>query len=179
MFLDASMMAGTAGRVWRNALIFVVPQVLLIVVITYFVMQSAVLAPDCENGPLDARSALRARRRRAPKAQPGSLLDPISSEAASLAQSLASAKASAETEARLREAADSLWTPERLRVGMQERLRGTRLIRRVEPRAVRARAPRQEHRGAGAGERPRHGARARAVRVRRHVDRARLGQRGS
>jgi len=60
--------------------------------------------------------------------QPGSLLDPISSEAANLAQSLASAKASAEAEARLRETADSLWTPERLRVGMQERLRGTRLI---------------------------------------------------
>src|SRR5215470_17997618 len=37
VFLDASMMAGTAGRVWRNALIFVVPQVLLIIVITYFV----------------------------------------------------------------------------------------------------------------------------------------------
>jgi trehalose-6-phosphate synthase len=62
------------------------------------------------------------------EAQPGSLLDPISSEAASLAQSLASAKASAEAEARLRETADSLWTPEKLRVGMQERLRGTRLI---------------------------------------------------
>jgi trehalose-6-phosphate synthase len=127
VFLDASMMAGTAGRVWRNALIFVVPQVLLIVVITYFVMQSAVLAPI-------ARTARWMRDLRFGRASPraegqaGSLLDPISSEAASLAQSLASAKASAEAEARLRETADSLWTPERLRVGMQERLRGTRLI---------------------------------------------------
>src|SRR5215468_9500320 len=127
VFLDASIMAGTAGRVWRNALIFVVPQVLLIVVITYFVMQSAVLAPI-------ARTARWMRDLRfgrvSPRAggEPGSLLDPISSEAASLAQSLASAKASAEAEARLRETADSLWTPEKLRVGMQERLRGTRLI---------------------------------------------------
>jgi trehalose-6-phosphate synthase len=127
VFLDATMMAGTAGRVWRNALIFVVPQVLLIIVITYFVMQSAVLAPI-------ARTARWMRDLRfgriSPRAegQPGSLLDPISSEAASLAQSLASAKASAEAEARLRETADSLWTPEKLRVGMQERLRGTRLI---------------------------------------------------
>src|SRR6266853_842022 len=127
VFLDASLMAGTPGRVWRNALLFVVPQVLLIAVITYFVMQSAVLAPiartarwmrDLRFGRVSARV----------EAEPGSLLDPISSEAASLAQSLASAKASAEAEARLRETADSLWTPERLRVGMQERLRGTRLI---------------------------------------------------
>lgn len=58
----------------------------------------------------------------------GSFLDPISSEAANLAQSLVSAQASAEVEARLREAADSVWTPERLRVAMQERLRGTRLF---------------------------------------------------
>src|SRR5499433_422620 len=99
VFLDASMMAGTAGRVWRNALIFVVPQVLLIIVITYFVMQSAVLAPI-------ARTARWMRDLRfgrvSPRAegQPGSLLDPISSEAANLAQSLASAKASAEAEAR-------------------------------------------------------------------------------
>ncbi len=127
VFLDASMVAATPGRVVRNALLFVVPLLLLITVITYFVMQSAVLAPiartarwmrDLRFGRVSPRA----------EAQPGSLLDPISSEAASLAQSLASAKASAEAEARLRETADSLWTPEKLRVGMQERLRGTRLI---------------------------------------------------
>ncbi len=127
VFLDASAMAATPGRVWRNALLFIVPQVMLIVLITYFVMQSAVVAPI-------ARTARWMRDLRFGRATPptdagrGSFLDPISSEAENLAQSLVSAQASAATEARLREAADSLWTPERLRVGMRERLRDTRLF---------------------------------------------------
>lgn len=45
VFLDASAIAATSGRVWRNALLFMVSQVALIVLITYFVMRSAVLAP--------------------------------------------------------------------------------------------------------------------------------------
>jgi trehalose 6-phosphate synthase len=127
VFLDASAMAGTPGRIWRNTLLFVVPQVALIAVITYFVMQAVVLAPI-------ARTARWMRDLRfgrvAPRADtgPGRLLDSISSEAESLAQSLASAQQSAEAEARLREAGDSLWTADRLRVGMQDRLRGSRLI---------------------------------------------------
>jgi len=127
VFLDASAMAGTPGRIWRNAVLFVVPQVFLIAVITYFVMQSAVLAPI-------ARTARWMRDLRFGRAAlrgdpgPGRLLDSISSEAESLAQSLMSAQQSAEAEARLREAGDSLWTAERLRVGMQARLHGSRLI---------------------------------------------------
>jgi trehalose 6-phosphate synthase len=105
VFLDASMMAGTAGRVWRNALIFVVPQVLLIVVITYFVMQSAVLARH-RLQPLNARS-VRAPSRRAPSGRK----PPRRFRRGEPRANLASAKASAETEARLRETADSLWTP--------------------------------------------------------------------
>jgi trehalose 6-phosphate synthase len=101
--------------------------VALIALITYFVMRSAVLAPI-------ARMAKWMRElrfgREAPSADSGrgGFLDPIASEAASLVQSLVSAQASAEAEARLREAADSLWTPDRLRVSMRERLRGTRLF---------------------------------------------------
>ncbi|MCM3881575.1 MAG: trehalose-6-phosphate synthase [Vicinamibacterales bacterium] len=127
VFLDASAISATSGRVWRSAVLFIVPQVALIALITYFVMRSAVLSPI-------ARTARWMRDLRFGRAAPtedsgrGGLLDPIASEAASLVQSLVSAQASAEAEARLREAHDSLWTPDRLRVGMQERLRGTRLF---------------------------------------------------
>src|SRR5262245_22007215 len=107
--------------VWRSALMRVVPQILWIALITIAVVQLAVLRPI-------ARTArwmkdLRVGRPTGPLGSAwGGLLDPISAEAASLAESLVSARASAEAEARLREAADSLWTPERLRVGIQHRL---------------------------------------------------------
>jgi trehalose 6-phosphate synthase len=127
IFSDAGAISDRAATVWKNALTYIVPQVLLMVLITYIVVQSTVLAPI-------ARTARWIKDLRfgtaAPEREPaqGDFLEPISSAAASLARSLASAQASAEEEARLREAGDSLWTPERLRVGMQRRLRGTRLF---------------------------------------------------
>jgi alpha,alpha-trehalose-phosphate synthase [UDP-forming] len=127
LFLDASAISATAGRISRNALLFILPAVGLILIVTYFVVQSTVLAPI-------ARTARWMRELRSGRVDPqehgarGGLLEPISTEAASLAQSLATAQATAEAEARLREAGDSLWTPDRLRVSMQDRLRGTRLF---------------------------------------------------
>jgi trehalose 6-phosphate synthase len=113
--------------VWRSALIRVVPQIVWIALITIAVVQIAVLRPI-------ARTArwmkdLRIGRPTGPLGRPwGGLLDPISKEATSLAESLVTARARAEAEARLREAGDSLWTPERLRVGMEHRLNGNRLF---------------------------------------------------
>jgi trehalose-6-phosphate synthase len=112
---------------WRHALLHVVPLVLLVVFVTLIVVQSTVLGPIART----ARWMKDLRFERATTvADPrdGGLLDPISAEAAGLAETLASARASAEEEARLREAGDSLWTPERLRVGIQHRLHGSRLF---------------------------------------------------
>jgi hypothetical protein len=120
------MMAGTAGRVWRNALIFVVPQVLLIVVITYFVMQSAVLAPIARTARW-MRDLGSGASRRAPKA---------SREACSI-RFRPRRRAWRRASRRRRPAPKPKRAcarrpircgPRRLRVGMQERLRGTRLI---------------------------------------------------
>ncbi len=127
IFSDAGAIADKRAGVWKNALPYIIPQVLLMVLITYLVVQSTVLAPIAKTARWikDLRFGVAA-----PGSDPvqGDLLEPISSAAAGLAKSLASAQASAEEEARLREAGDSLWTPERLRVAMQRRLRGTRLF---------------------------------------------------
>ena len=53
---------------------------------------------------------------------------PVRREAARLATSLASARAAAEEEARLRESRESIWTPERLRIFVQNKLNGDRLF---------------------------------------------------
>ena len=53
---------------------------------------------------------------------------PLASEVTRLATSLKEARASAEQEARLRDTAQALWTPERLRISVQSKLNGSRLL---------------------------------------------------
>jgi trehalose 6-phosphate synthase len=127
LFYDVSDFTTRSAHVWHSALLQVVPQVLLIALITVGVVHASVLGPirKTAHWMKDLRFG-----RAAPLSDPADvgLLDPMSAEAAGLAQSLASARATAEEEARLREAADSLWTPERLRVGVHNRLDGSRLF---------------------------------------------------
>ncbi len=126
IFLDASAISASSAHAWRNAVLVVAPQVFLIVVLAYVVLDSTVLEPISRT----ARWMRDLRFGRASRSGSvrGGLLAPISLEAANLAGSLLSAQASAETEARLREEADSLWTAERLRVSMHKRLHDTRLF---------------------------------------------------
>jgi trehalose 6-phosphate synthase len=124
---DAGALAASRSRLWHAALLQVVPQVLIVTLITVGVVRSTVLSPIAKTARWmkDLRFG-----RAAVSSDPAEagLLDPISIEATSLAKSLASAQATAEGEARLREAGDSLWTPERLRVGIHNRLNGNRLF---------------------------------------------------
>ncbi|MBI4386653.1 MAG: trehalose-6-phosphate synthase [Elusimicrobia bacterium] len=59
---------------------------------------------------------------------PGGILAPLASEANQLVRSLASARAAAEEEARLRQRAQSLWTAERLKEYVKEKLGGRPLF---------------------------------------------------
>ncbi len=54
--------------------------------------------------------------------------EPLTREVTRLASSLSEARAAAETEARLRDLGQNSWTPERLRVFVQNRLQGSRLF---------------------------------------------------
>jgi trehalose-6-phosphate synthase/uncharacterized membrane protein affecting hemolysin expression len=127
LFHDASYIEAQSSRIWRDALWHVIAQVLLIILITFFVIRWTIVAPitkvaqwmrDLRHGkvvPFPHRIA-------------ESFLGPLSTEAAGLAQKLAEARASAKEEAQLREAGDSLWTPERLRASMERRLHGSSLF---------------------------------------------------
>ncbi len=125
-FKDDGAPAATLGSLWLGALVRVVPQVLLIALVAGGVVKATVLRPIART----ARWMKELRIGRSSKVHPDDrgLLNPISTEAASLAHSLVSARATAEEEARLREAGDSLWTAERLRVGVQSRLEGNPLV---------------------------------------------------
>ena len=126
-FHDASGLSMRSGWLWWSALWNVAPPMLLIALATIGVIQLTVLRPIAKTARWmkDLRAG---RAMMPPAAGDGGLLDPISFEAASLAQSLVSARAAAEEEAQLRAAGDSRWTAERLRVGIQHRLQGTRLF---------------------------------------------------
>jgi trehalose-6-phosphate synthase len=127
LFHDASYIEAQSSEIWRDALWHVIAQVLLIILITFFVIRWTIVAPitkvaqwmkDLRHGkvvPFPHRIA-------------ESFLGPLSTEAASLAQKLAEARAAAKEEAKLREAGDSLWTPERLRASIERRLHGSSLF---------------------------------------------------
>jgi hypothetical protein len=102
-FYDASYIEAQSTRIWRDALWHVVAQVLLIILIPFFVIRWTIVGPitrmahwmsDLRHGkvaPFPHRIA-------------ESFLGPLSTEAASLAQKLVEARVAAKEEAQLREA---------------------------------------------------------------------------
>src|SRR6202158_983175 len=127
LFYDASYIEVQSTQIWREALWHVVAQVLLIILITFFVIRWTIVGPI-------TKVAHWMRELRQGKVVPfphriaESFLGPLSTEAASLAQKMAGGGAAAKVEAQLREAGDSLWTAERLRASIQKRLRGSSLF---------------------------------------------------
>jgi trehalose 6-phosphate synthase len=127
VFHDASDIHGQDMAIWRSTFKHVLVQMLLISAITLLIVRWSMERPI-------ARMAqwLKALRIGEPMANPDfaveDVLQPITREVTNLATSLRIARASAEEEARLREAADSLWTAERLRVFQQATLEDSRLF---------------------------------------------------
>ena len=121
VFYDASYIGTRNSYAMRDALLNALFQTLLITLL------ALVLVRWTLTGPL-ARTAkwlrtLRAGAPHDPGALPeGEIFDQIHREVAHLAQDLNRARATAETEARLRDSQSSLWTAERLRVSLQNKL---------------------------------------------------------
>ncbi|HET7185729.1 MAG TPA: trehalose-6-phosphate synthase [Terriglobales bacterium] len=124
---DANNIVAARRQAWRDMSVRLLAQMLLIVVVTLVMFQRSVVKPI-------ARTAAWMRELRH-GGNPGvsglagsDVLKPLANEAHSFARSLAEARASAEQEARLREAAESSWTAERLAVSLRTRLKGSRLF---------------------------------------------------
>jgi trehalose 6-phosphate synthase len=118
--------AFTDAPVWRHALASMV-QTLLIVGVTLLIVHWSLGRPlhhmalwlrDLRTGGISGGG-------RPPK---GTIFRSLTSELKQLATSLHAARAAAEEEARLRNAALSRWTAERLRISMQGKLNGSRLF---------------------------------------------------
>ena len=118
---DTSPIAGAWWTNWRSAIFGLIVQVLAIVALTLLLLRWALAAPM-------ARMARWMRDLRVGSAtqQPvplaAGIFQPLAREMVQLASSLQVARASAREEARLRDAAESRWTPDRLRVHVRSKL---------------------------------------------------------
>lgn len=127
IFHDADYIAAQSERIWRETIWHVIAQVLLIVLVTVLIIRWTIVLPisrtaqwmkDLRGGRVNPR----------PQLAKEDFLAPFSREVVNFAQSLSEARAAAEEEARLRETGESLWTPERLRASVQNKLQGSLFV---------------------------------------------------
>ncbi|MGH9396546.1 MAG: alpha,alpha-trehalose-phosphate synthase (UDP-forming) [Terriglobia bacterium] len=127
IFTNASDVAAQSASMWRQTFIRILVEMLIIAAITLLVMrwamagrirQMAQWMHDLRSGKAPAQ----------PLAPDQDMFKPLAREVTHLARSLAAARATAEEEARLREAGESVWTSERLRIFILSKLEESRLF---------------------------------------------------
>jgi trehalose-6-phosphate synthase len=118
IFHDVGYIEAQSARMWRTTLWHVIAEVLLIVLITVLIIRWTILLPISRTAQW-MRDIRRGRVTPNPPAPNEKFLAPFTSEVMNLTRSLADARSAAEEEARLREAGESVWTAERLRVSIQ------------------------------------------------------------
>jgi trehalose 6-phosphate synthase len=124
---DASFIEAQSSAIWRHTLLQVLVMVLVVVLTTLLIVRWSIEGPIAS--AVQWMKELRASGTANPPAPlDGDLFKPFAREVTQFAKSLEAARAAAEEEATLREAAESLWTAERLRVHVQNKLQGSRLF---------------------------------------------------
>jgi trehalose-6-phosphate synthase len=124
---DAGYIRAESLKLWRQTFLRALAHVFLIVLLTLLIVRWSMAGPI-------ARTAqwMRALRTgQVPSRQSAADLDlfrPLVREVAAFAESLSQARSAAETEARLRDTGESLWTADRLAVHVRARLGGGRLF---------------------------------------------------
>jgi len=124
---NATYISVDARRIWREAFLSAIAHVFLIMVITLLIVRWSIAGPIARTAQWirALRTGRVNSRQHAPDLQ---LFRPLAREVATLAESLTQARSAAQTEARLREASESLWTADRLAVHVRTRLNGGRLF---------------------------------------------------
>jgi trehalose 6-phosphate synthase len=126
---DAQYIDVQTRHIWRVSFLRVLIQVLIIALFTLLIVRWSI------TGPI-ARAAQWMRALRTGRAGASSraslpdldLLRPLAKEMVTFAESLHAARSAAEKEAELRDAAESIWTADRLSVHIRSKLNGSRLF---------------------------------------------------
>ena len=121
MLADADYIQSEGTEVWRRSFLNIVAMVVLVVVVTLLMVRWFMLQPIAR-----ATDWLRRLRQGNAQVDEGAkefgYLVPLANEVSLLAENLTHARAAAEAEARLRDAAEHVWTAHRLAVHVRERL---------------------------------------------------------
>src|ERR1700683_5292983 len=123
---DASYINAQSTRMWREAFVRVLVQVLLIALITLLIVRWSIVGPIAKAAQW--MKALRTGKGTPPAAPDLDVLRPLAREMQTFAASLMAARSPAEVEAHLRETAESVWTAERLAVHVRSKLGDSGLI---------------------------------------------------
>ena len=126
VFHDADFIREESSVIWRQTLIHVSLEVLLIVLITFLIIRWSLMGPI--SNAAKWLKALRSGSSAELPAPQGELLGPLAKEMEGVVKSLHEARAAAEREAHLRETAQALWTSDRLSVHVRKRLQQRRLV---------------------------------------------------
>jgi alpha,alpha-trehalose-phosphate synthase [UDP-forming] len=124
---DVSYIHRQGLRVWREGFLRALIQVFFIVLITLLIVRWSIAGPIAQAAQWmrALRTGNISSRQRMPDFD---MFRPLAREVATMAESLSQARNAAENEARLREAAESVWTADRLSVQVRSRLDGSRLF---------------------------------------------------
>lgn len=124
---DADYINSQSSNFWYRTFLHILVEILLIAITTLLIIRWSL------EGPI-TRTVQWMRALRTGKAAVGreatehDIFTPLKQEVTTLVESLAAARESAELEARLREAAESIWTAERLSVHVRSKLNSSRLF---------------------------------------------------
>jgi alpha,alpha-trehalose-phosphate synthase [UDP-forming] len=124
---DAGYIRARNLRTWREAFISVLVQVFLIVLITLLIVRWSITGPIARAAQW-MRALRTGRISSRQQMHDLDLFKPLAWEVVTLAESLSQARNAAENEARLRDAAQSVWTADRLAVQVRSRLQDGRLF---------------------------------------------------
>ena len=125
---DANYIDAQTAHLWRETFLRVLILVVLIAFVTLVIVRWSIAGPIARAAQW--MKSLRTGRAGALRAiMPDlDLLRPLAREMETLAESLTAARSAAEKEAQLRDAGESLWTPERLSVHVRSKLGNSRLF---------------------------------------------------
>lgn len=127
LYSDAGYIDKVIGSIWlRNFMSWFI-QAFLIALVTLLLARWGIFRQI--NKIVDWAKAMRTGKTIQMKPEPHlDFLDPLHKEIESIAKAMNEAKATAEEEARLRTSAEAIWTPERLKVEIENLLMGKKMI---------------------------------------------------
>ena len=127
IFQDTAYIGDRIHDLWRHNFLRLLTQVFLLSLVTLWIVRWDILAPVAQMA--EWMKQLRAGEPVEPGAfSRGGLFAPMAREVTTFARHLTAAKGAAEEEARLRQAGESLWTSERLKEHVKNKLGGQPLV---------------------------------------------------